>query len=432
MSMNRNHVAAACLGLASAICVPQMAAAQQTQSDDPDPNVTIADRPREDFDPLGIRAGSFFIFPSISLSGAYDSNAFATNDDEDSDVGGILAPRIDVNSDWSRHALNFSAGAVGAAWAEYSENNYLDAYAATTGRLDVTRADIATGTLRVDRLHEDRDDPDESGTTTIGTSDRGNLNRYYRGLADVQYRHNFARFFTLVGGGVQRLLYDDIGDREVSRRDRWEYGGRARVGYQLSPRIGTFIQGNYSWREYDEAQAVDGGFEKRDNQGWRASIGSDIDITNILFGELSFGYSERNYDSDAYKDTSGFGGNGSLTWNVTPLTSVIATASSEILETTVTFDGDVADGNLQNAVGLEVQHELLRNLLLNGTLDYTRDDFQGTGRTDNVYGAGAGVSYLVNRNLTLDATYRFTKRDSDDNDSEFDRNYVLVGFTARL
>ena len=432
MSNNRFHVAAACLGLASAICVPQMVAAQQAQSDDPDPNVTIAKRPREDYDPLGIRAGSFFIFPSISLSGTYDSNAFATSNDEDSDVGAILAPRVDVNSNWSRHALNFSAGAVSAAWAEYSENNFLDAYAATTGRLDVTRADIATGTLRFDRLHEDRDDPDESGTTTIGTSDRGNLNRYYRGLADVQYRHNFARFFTLVGGGVQRLFYDDIGDRDVSRRDRWEYGGRARVGYQLSPRIGTFVQGNYSWREYDEAQAVGGEFEKRDNQGWRAAVGTNIDITTILFGELSFGYQERNYDSDAYRDTNGFGGDGSLTWNVTPLTSIIATASSEILETTVTFEGDTADGNLQNAVGLEVQHELLRNVLLNGTVDYTRDDFQGTSRTDNIFGAGAGVSYLLNRNLTLDATYRFTKRDSDDNDSEFDRNIVLVGFTARL
>ena len=432
MSNNRFYIAATCLGLASAFCVPQMAAAQQAQSDDPDPNVTIADRPREDYDPLGIRAGSFFIFPSISLSGTYDSNAFATNNDEDSDVGAILAPRVDVNSNWSRHALNFSAGAVGAAWADYSENDYLDAFAATTGRLDVTRADIATGTLRFDRLHEDRDDPDESGTTTVGTSDRGNLTRYYRGLLDGQYRHNFARFFTVVGAGVQRLFYDDIGDREESRRDRWEYGGRARLGYQLSPRIGTFVQGNYSWREYDESQAIGGEFEKRDNQGWRAAIGTDIDITNILFGEVSLGYSERNFDSDAYRDTSGFGGNGSLTWNVTPLTSIIATASSEILETTVVSEDDTADGNLQNAVGLEVQHELLRNVLLNGTVDYTRDDFQGTNRTDNIFGAGAGVSYLLNRNLTLDATYRFTKRDSDDNDAEFDRNIVLVGFTARL
>ena len=333
MTNYRFHVAAACLGLAGSIALPQLAAAQQAQSDDPDPNVTVADRPRDDFDPLGIHAGSFFIFPSISLSGTYDSNAFATSNNEDLDVGAILAPRVDVNSSWSRHALNFSAGAVGAAWAEYSENNYLDAFAATNGRLDITRDDIASGILRFDRLHEDRDDPDDSGDTTIGTSDRGNLTRYYRGQLDGQYRHNFARFFTVVGGGIQRLKYDDIGDRELSRRDRWEYGGRGRLGYQLSPRIGTFIQGNYSWREYDDGQNVGGGeFEKRDNQGWRAAVGTDIDITNILFGEVSFGYSERDYDSDEFRDTSGFGGNGSLTWNVTPLTSIIASASSEILE----------------------------------------------------------------------------------------------------
>ncbi len=79
-----------------------------------------------------------------------------------------------------------------------------------------------------------------------------------------------------------------------------------------------------------------------------------------------------------------------------------------------------------------MQHELLRNVLLNATADYTRDNFEGTSRTDNVFGLGAGVSYLLNRNLSLDANYRFTKRDSDDNNQEFDRNVVLVGITARL
>jgi hypothetical protein len=42
------------------------------------------------------------------------------------------------------------------------------------------------------------------------------------------------------------------------------------------------------------------------------------------------------------------------------------------------------------------------------------------------------VSYLLNRNLSVDANYRFTKRDSDDDTAEFDRNTVLVGITARL
>ncbi len=116
---------------------------------------------------------------------------------------------------------------------------------------------------------------------------------------------------------------------------------------------------------------------------------------------MALTYAYRNYTDNAFNDSSGPGLNGNLTWNVTPLTSVLFSASSEILETTVTFEGDAAEANFQNAVGVEVQHELLRNVLLNATADYTRDDFEGTGRTDNVFGLGAGVSYLLNRNLSL-------------------------------
>ena len=238
--------------------------------------------------------------------------------------------------------------------------------------------------------------------------------------------------FTIFGAGVQRLFYEDVGDREESQRDRWEYGARARVGYQLSPRIGTFVQGNYSYRYYDNEQLIDGDFAKRNSHGLAASLGTNVDITSILFGEVALTYAYRNYTDNAFNDSSGPGLNGNLTWNVTPLTSVLFNASSEILETTVIYEGDAAEANFQNQVGIEVQHELRRNILLNATADYTRDDFQGTSRKDNIFGLGAGVSYLLNRNLSLNANYVFTKRDSDDNDAEFDRNVVLVGFTARL
>ena len=111
---------------------------------------------------------------------------------------------------------------------------------------------------------------------------------------------------------------------------------------------------------------------------------------------------------------------------------IILDLSSEIQETTVEFEGEVAEANFENAVELDVTHELLRNLLLNANARFERDDFEGTGRTDNTWSAGAGATYLVNRNLSLDASYRYSKRDSDDNDAEFTRNIVLLGITARL
>jgi hypothetical protein len=414
------------LGLTTAICTPGYAWAQQQDVDEPDPNVTVQNRPRPDYDPLGIRAGSFFIFPSLSLSGQYDDNVFATDDNEDSDVGAILAPAIDVNSDWSRHALNFSVGATGAAFYEYQKNNYLDFFAASNGRLDVTRDDIVSGGVRLDRLHEDRDSPDATDTGE-------DLTEYYRGDVNTQYRHNFARFFTTIGGGVQRLEYDDsASDQNSERRDRNEYGGRLRVGYEVSPRLDVFVQGDYSYRDYDEDQIFQGQFVDKNSHGYRGRVGADVDITGLIFGEAAFGYNVRDYESGELDDVNGWGANGSLTWNVTPLTSIILDLSSEIDETTVEYDGDVATANFQNSAGLDVTHELLRNVLLNANIGYERDEFQGTSRTDNIYSAGGGVTYLINRNLSLNANYRYTHRDSDDDTAEYGRNIVLVGITAKL
>jgi len=79
-----------------------------------------------------------------------------------------------------------------------------------------------------------------------------------------------------------------------------------------------------------------------------------------------------------------------------------------------------------------VTHELRRNVLLNANAGYVRDDFQGVTRTDNIFNAGLGASYLINRNFSLNATYEFTTRNSDADGDEFTRNIVLVGITAKL
>ena len=81
---------------------------------------------------------------------------------------------------------------------------------------------------------------------------------------------------------------------------------------------------------------------------------------------------------------------------------------------------------------MNVSHELLRNVQLNGRFNYARDDFSGISRTDNTINVGGGASYLLNRYLSLDAGYTFTKRWSDESSEEFDRNLVRVGVTGRL
>lgn len=402
--------------LTSALVAPSLASAQE-----PERNVTVQDRPRPDYDPLGIRAGSFFFFPSFTVQGVYDDNVFATADDEEDDVGLTLSPELLVRSNFSRHSLNFRAGAEFGLWDEFDDNNYEDAFAESTGHLDITRADILTGALGVYREHEDRDSPDEAGTDEPTV--------YYRGIGQLGYRHNFNRIYTQFGLQAQRLDFQDNDDVNEDDRDRNVYTGSARAGYKISPRFGAFVAGAYRVTEYDTED--DDGI-KRDSQGFDINVGTEIDITGLVFGELGIGYTRQDYDSSELDGFDGIGGGGTITWNITPLTTLVFSAAGEVLETTVEVDDDPASANFQKRVSLDVTHELLRNVLLNGNVAYVRDDFEGTSRKDDSVLAGVGVSYLINRNLSLDATYDFSKRESDVDTEDYTRNIVRLGITARL
>ncbi len=389
----------------------------QQPAPEPERNVTVEERRRPQFDPIGIRAGGFLIFPSVQVGTEYDSNAFATEKKREDDFALLVRPRITAVSQWSRHALNASLFGDFGFYKEFDENNYQDFGAAVNGRLDVTRDDKIFGNLSLARRHQGRESPEDIGV--------GDLVTYVDGLAALGYRKDFNLIYVSVGASVNRLDYSDENNFE-DQRDRIEYGTDLRIGYKVSPRFNLFVQGDYTIVRYDLSPDK-AGFD-RDSKGFGVSAGVDVDITGILFGEASFGYIRRTYDDDDLDSVSGPGGLVRLTWNPTGLTSVILEGSSAVIETTQ-FG---ASSNLQTNAGVEVQHELLRNLILNGRLSFTRDDFQGIDRTDHTFRIRAGARYLLNRNVSLDGSYEFATRDSDVAGGDYDRHLLRLGLTARL
>lgn len=420
MSFKLNRLVA-CLAMGTALGLSGAAWAQDLDAEDP--NVTVQDRERPDYDPLGIRAGTFLVFPSLTVQGGYDDNVYATNDDEQDDFFATVRPEVEARSDWNRHQLDLGVAAESGTYLEEDDNNYLDFFSNAAGRVDITRDSALTGALQFNRLHEDRDSPDALG-------EGQEITTYTQPTARLSYRQNFNRLFAIVGTDFTRYDYEDSDDVNEDDRDRNQYQGRLRTGYQVSERLAGFAEGIYEVRDYDQTPN-DQGFN-RNSDGYIVRGGVEVDFTGILFGEAALGYSHREYDDDDLNSVGGLNGAAGLTWNVTRLTSVIFTAEADIKETTVDFEGDEASARFDKGFSVDVTHELLRNVLLNGNADYTRSDFEGTSRSDDIFGLGAGVSYLINRNLSLDATYRWSKRESDDGDAEYTRNIVLVGVTARL
>jgi hypothetical protein len=394
-----------------------LAVVHDAHGQEPDPNVPVTARPRPDFDPLGIRAGGFLIFPSTTVASSYNSNVFATKNDTTDDFIFNFLPGIEIRSNFPRHAINFAVqGDIGRYVSETREN-YEDVGTNLSGRLDITRNSRLTAQVGFAKDHERRDDPEDPGA-----DETRNPVEFFAYTGSLGYQQEFNRFNVGLLGSFNRRDYDEQGsDSNEDERDRNLYGGRLRTGYFISPRINAFLQGGYRREQRDASNK-----SMRDNNVYSAAVGTEIDFTGLLFGEFFVGWSLQEFDDSQFDSENGLNYGVNLTWNPTQLTTVRLDGGGGFAPS------DVGSSNLESRIGLRVDHELLRNLLIGGEVVYRRDDFQDTNRTDNRFDLGPNVTYLLNRYLSLGAGYNFTKQDSDDSDEEFDRHVITVRVTAQL
>lgn len=370
------------------------------------------------YEPLGIRAGSFLIYPTLSVSEAYDDNVFAVDNNTDDDLITVISPQVRVESNFSRHRLGFTAGSEVAFHVNETDEDYQDFFVSSDGRLDITRQNYVDAEVLFARNHQERDDPEDTG-------DRNHLTEFNRYGGELSFTQLFNRLNFRVTGRTFRTAYEES---DQADRDQMAYEGLLRTGFFVSPRINAFVEGSYNVQKRDRRRDFSG--EDRDSQGWGVAVGTAVDLTNLLVGEVSVGYRRQSFDEDDFGDEDGIGYGLDLTWSPTLLTTVALSGGGDFRPTS--SEGSDAESNFRSTAGVSVNHELLRNVVLNGRFNYVRDDFSGISRTDDTIYVGGGASYLLNRYLSVDAGYTFSKRWSDDSTEEFDRNVVRVGVTGRL
>ena len=164
--------------------------------------VPVMDRPRPDFDALGIHAGSFLIFPQMSVKEAYNSNIYAVSKAFTSDLITTLSPSLGVRSDWNQHALNLKVTADSAFYKGYNKENYTEIGAGVDGRLDVIRDGFLTGAFEYNRVHEDRGDPNATASASEPT-----IYNTYTGRVGGSY--GAGRLSVRVNGSGKVYRYDN-------------------------------------------------------------------------------------------------------------------------------------------------------------------------------------------------------------------------------
>jgi hypothetical protein len=374
------------------------------------------------YESVGLRAGSWMVYPSMTLGGLFDSNIFASNIDKRSDLAAVVAPTVRAHTLWERHEIDLQASARSYF---YRENPGLDQNnASLTGR---SRIDIAHDRALLSRFEVAHLNIDVG--TLSSPAGAVQPTPYDLLSGDVAYRHEFNRLTVSVGGRATSYNYGLTRSQDgrvinQDNRDGQVYALYGRADYALSPKFGFFgaLEGNRRDLRGTPDQTLS-------SDGYRTLGGAVIQFSPLVMGEIGVGYSSQRFDDSAQIPKSdGPTYRSMVIWSPTRLIDVWFKAEQLFTQISETSTTSVR----ARAVQLGIDYELLRNVIVSTSGMYEADKFIGQLRDDDVYSTRAEVRYLPNRFSSIALRHNYTQRDSNIPTISYDKHEVSIHVTARF
>lgn len=367
----------------------------------PGATVPSRDEVEDPYAPLGIRLGSFLLFPAIEALLGYSTNVFSSTDDPEGGTYYRIAPELELRSDWNRHELRGFAAADHESYFHQSGQTTTALESEIEGRLDISSRDVAGLRLAYSITPEDRGDPNVPNSVV-------NPPDSISAVAEATYAHRFGRVQVSLRGAAEQFDYDDavlLDGTIVDNSDRnyRELNGAIRTSVDIDDGSrAVFVEAGANRRKYRRQFDNDG--IQRGSRGYDVLVGVSFDRGAPLSGEVGIGYQAQLPDDPNLPDIESIAFRGSLVWQPSELTTF--TLEGSILPEESTLDPD-ASGALVYSASFGVEHALRRNLIAGASFAFVQSDYVGSSRIERDYLAGVGLDYLVNRWLSfqLDATY---------------------------
>ncbi|MEJ2214379.1 MAG: outer membrane beta-barrel protein, partial [Gammaproteobacteria bacterium] len=410
------------------LLLPMAASAESNMQDAVDETENTTENTAGQTKKPGYHAAGFRIRPSVSVTGKFDDNIFATDTDEESDFITVISPRLNVDSTWDKHSLRFKVGADVGRYGDFDAENYDDFWLTADGKYNLTPSTDIFGGLGYGSEHEGRDSPD----AVLG------------GLSPTTYtsRNGYVGIKTLQDSTTYRigLTYEDLDFEDVldaaggsiinDDRDRELWGLGVRATHNLDKGRDVYLQALYDIRDYDET--VDQNGYERDSDGYRVALGlkNNFDSGNKV--EAYIGYFSQDYDDDTFSSVDSMDFGGSFTYRPNANTKLTGNLVRTLNETTIAG----SSGYINTSFSGKLEHRISQQLIPYLSLGYAESDFQDHGREDQIYSAEAAVKYYVARNAFFTAGYRHVERDSNDfglinSSDDYEKDSVFVTFTSQ-
>jgi len=404
-----------------------------TQPDFPQAKLSVSERPHPEYDQVGYRFASYILKPTIAVSETLDSNILGSSSFEQSDFFTSVKPSVSLDSDWRSNAISFYAEGDIARYARYTSENVDNFLLRGSGRLDIEREQTLTLDASYQVEHESRYSPESQAAVSLAGGGNYAIHptEYALTTAQLTYVYSPSRLGFEIAASVNNFAFNNEqtlngGLAINSDRNRNEFVVTPRVSYELTPGYQVFVEGWGNRREYDSKFDATPGHFQRSSSGYAVATGGEVNIGDVLTGELYIGYQDQMYDDDRLSSNAGVYLGGSVLWNITPLTSLRLTVTRSIQETILVG----SSGFWDTEINVTAEHELLRNIILTAQVGYSINDYQGIDRNDSTVAGALGARWKFTQVYSVGVSGEIQHRSSNLDVNSFTRALVAVDLRA--
>lgn len=415
-------------GISAAIAISSFASFAKDPVGYEDTPVQYREHP--DFTPPDIIKGSFIVRPVLETKGWYDSNVFLDKGNEVSDFAFSVKPSLELQSDFSRHALNFKLDADYIKYTDEHDQDTLDVSFLSNGRVDIMNDLSASGAVYFARDHEERND----ATTPSSAQKPTEMSTQ---LASISFDYTPARFKLSLFGSYAISKFENGTSRGTGARLIEEdrnidiVSGGTRLAYKYSETLEPYVVASVADYRYhhNRYSPVTGGFTgiDQDKTLYSLSPGLSFKYKNLISGYVQGGIGYEDSADPATDSKKTYLVDASATWNPTKLTSVTGQVNRS-------FDTDSSTnaGTVETSAKANIYHELKRNFIIGAGAEVKYRDFDSSARLDKIYSLKLDGEYKINEHFSVTGGYIMNRRLSEATPFDYNQNLFYVGVNHKF
>jgi hypothetical protein len=332
---------------------------------------------------------------------------------------------MDFASNWNRNALDVQLRYERDQYFDQPNESSNEASISATGRIDVDHASSLTLTASESALTEPRTDADvissllKPVTYNVVSTGISGFREFGRFRFDAQLTSGYYVFDDepIVGGGI----YPE------SSRDEDMISERMRLSYAIGPDFAAYVQVTPNQSLF--LHKPFNGLQSYNSTGYEVLTGVNAELTHLITADAGVGFLQQDYQASSLAGVSGLAFNVNLHYYPTQLLTVTLGANHSI---EVSGLPGTPASNV-DSVNVNADYEVLRNFILSPNFNFTVDQYPGTTRVDDRYGAGLKATYLVNRLIGLSLSYNLIDQTSTGGFGgvNFNDNQVALSITLQ-